>query len=132
VTLGLDTSVVVRLLIGEPAAQAEVARALLDDPGVEATVSDLVVGETYFALRHHYQVPHAQAVAAIRAMLADRRVHATGVAPLVLEDLWLRDQPPGLMDRLIHGDYQADGVSTVTFDRAAARLADARLLRAVQ
>ena len=129
-TFGIDTSVAVRLLIGEPVAQAEAARRLLDThQQVSVTISDLVVGETYFVLRHHYAVPHREAVAALRAFLADRRVHATGAAHAMLLALPDREVAPGFMDRLIHASYARDGSSLVTFDRSAAKLTGARLLR---
>lgn len=124
---GLDTSVVVRLLVGEPAAQAESARRWLDTAGPGA-VSDLVVGEAYFALRHHYRVPHADALRALRALLGDARIETTGVAREVLAAALEADSPPGFMDRLIHGDYRRDGVPVMTFDRAAARLPGATLV----
>ena len=127
-TVGLDTSVVVRLLVGEPAAQADAARRLLATGGPVA-VSDLVVGEAYFALRHHYRVPHGKALGALQGLLGDARVHPTGVARSVLAAMPDAEAAPGLMDRLIHGDYHRDGADLVTFDQHAARLAGARLLR---
>ncbi len=132
-TVGLDTSVAVRLLTGEPAKQAEAARRLLetgraaDDP---AALSDLVVGEVYFALRHHYRVPHALAVTALRALLADPSVRPTGVARAVLDGVSGEDAAPGLMHRLIHADYQDHGAELHTFDRDAAKLAGTRLIQA--
>jgi predicted nucleic acid-binding protein len=129
VTLGLDTSVAVRLLVGEPAKQAENARRVLEEEvSGSVTISDLVVGETYFALRQHYAVPHAKAIAALRALLSDRRIRATGVARHVLDDVPDRDSGAGLMDRLIHADYARDGSVKLTFDKLAARLRSARLL----
>jgi predicted nucleic acid-binding protein len=125
--VGLDTSVVVRLLVGEPAGQAEAAHRLLREGPGPVSVSDLVVGEAYFALRHHYRVPHRKAVAALAALLADAAVHATGGAAAVLA-LAGQAEVPGVMDRLIHADYQRDGVALVTFDREAAKLAGVRLL----
>lgn len=125
-TAALDTSVVVRLLVGQPVGQAVAARKLIE--GGLAAVSDLVVGESYFALRHHYRVPHEHAVAALRALLADPRVTATGVAREVLAAAPERDVPPGLMDRLIHADYRGAGVEFTTFDRDAASLEGGRLL----
>lgn len=133
-TLGLDTSVVVRLLVGEPVRQAEAARRLLDErverrePPV--ALSDLVVGESYFALRHHYEIPHSKAVAALRLLLNDPRIFPTGVARQVLSLASGAIDAPGLMDRLIHGDYQHAGVALLTFDRGASRLPGARLLTA--
>ncbi|MEO7458267.1 MAG: PIN domain-containing protein [Gemmatimonadaceae bacterium] len=126
-TVGLDTSVVVRLLVGAPPEQAEAARRMLDDqPRSSCAVSDIVVGEAYFALRHHYAVPHARAVHALSALLADSRVRTTGVARQVLAQIPDRESGAGLMDRLIHGDYQRDDIDMLTFDRAAARLTGAR------
>ncbi|MEO8336991.1 MAG: PIN domain-containing protein [bacterium] len=128
-TLGLDTSVVVRLLVGEPAEQAEAARRMLDDqPRGSCAISDIVVGEAYFALRHHYVVPHARAVGALSALLSDPRFHATGVAKRVLAQMPEREAGAGLMDRLIHGGYEHDDITMVTFDRAAARLPGAQRL----
>jgi predicted nucleic acid-binding protein len=130
VTVGLDTSVAVRLLVGEPAPQADAARRLIMERGVTdpVAVSDLVVGETYFALRHHYRVPHARVVSAMRGLLADPRIHPLGAAREVLDALPDEDSAPGFMDRLIHGDYRRGGFGLVTFDRDAAGLAGARLV----
>ncbi|MBW3534733.1 MAG: PIN domain-containing protein [Gemmatimonadetes bacterium] len=130
---GLDTSVVLRLLVGEPRDQAEVARRRLADSFASGSpaiaLSNLVVGECYFALRHHYLVPHRRAVSTLRALLDDPRVLPTGAARQVLRELDRRDTSPGLMDRLIHGDYERAGATLLTFDRDAARLHGAELLR---
>ncbi len=102
---------------------------MLDDqPRGSCVISDMVVGEAYFALRHHYVVPHARAVAALSALVADSRIRTTGVAKQVLAHMPDRESGAGLMDRLIHGDYARDNVEMVTFDRAAARLSEARRL----
>lgn len=128
--VGLDTSVVVRLLIGAPADQAESARQALEAQSRgSVVVSDLVVSEVYFALRHHYGVPHARAVAALLALLSDTRVVASGVARSALASMPDRESGAGFMDRLIHASYEADDVTMLTFDRGAARLPGARLIR---
>ena len=62
--IGLDTSVVLRLLIGEPRAQADVARRRIERAlvaGEKVVVTDLVVAEVFHALRHHYDVPQTMA-----------------------------------------------------------------------
>ena len=59
-TAGLDTSVVVRLLVGVPESQALAAKDFLDAcqlAGTRACVSDMVVAEAYHALIYHYEVP---------------------------------------------------------------------------
>lgn len=130
-TIGLDTSVVLRLLTGTPPDQAEVARALVAGQDAPVAVSDLVIGEAYFALRHHYAVPHLTAVRALREFLDDARVTGTGVAESVLREAVARTASradPGLVDRLIHACYARDGFALVTFDRALSRLPGVRLL----
>jgi predicted nucleic-acid-binding protein len=126
---GLDTSVVVRLLTGAPADQADAARRTLEaQPPGSFAVSDLVVGETYFALRHHYSVPHGKAVSALRALLSDPRVMSTGASRSALAHMPDRESGAGFMDRLIHASYEADGATMLTFDRAAARLSGAQVV----
>lgn len=125
-TLGLDTSVVLRLLVGVPAGEAAAARRLVDTATAPLVVSDLVVAESYFALRHHYAVPHRAAIAALGTLLADTRLRASGVARAILAHA--TSEAPGLMDRLIHADYRHEGASLATFDRDAAKLNDAHLV----
>ena len=54
--IGLDTSVVLRLLIGEPRLQMEAARRRIERAliaGEKVLVTDLVIAEAFYALRHH-------------------------------------------------------------------------------
>lgn len=131
-TVGLDTSVVVRLLTGEPSAQAARARAQLETStasgGGPLLVSDMVMGEAYFALLHHYAVPESKVVAALLALLSDPRILTTGVAREALAEVHKGNARPGLMDRLIAGHYAQQGADTLTFDRDASRLPGVRLL----
>jgi hypothetical protein len=60
VRLGLDTSVLVRLLTGLPEEQASVARNAIERAlasGDEVVVADLVLAETCFAQQFHDGVP---------------------------------------------------------------------------
>ncbi len=129
-TIGLDTAVVLRLLVDEPSVQAAAARRLLSDPGGPVAISDLAVAEAYYALRHHYAVPHVQAVRLLRAIVSDPGVRPTGASARVLEHVAGEASGAGLIDRLLHADYADDGLEFVTFDRAASRLPGARLLTA--
>ena len=86
-TVGLDTSLVLRLLLGQPVEQSQRAIAFLEEVarrGDHAVVSDLVVAETYFALQYHYNVPKKEALAALRQMFADGEIESQGVAAEVL------------------------------------------------
>ena len=127
-SLGLDTSVALRLLTGTPAEQAEHARVLVATSPEPVVISDLVVSEVYFALRHHYAVSHRDAVRAMRALLDDARVRSSGVARAVLavDASSPRLLKTGLMDRLILADYYREGAELVTFDQELARLPGAR------
>ncbi len=130
-TTGLDTSVVLRLLTGVPAEQAELARVFVSSQTSPVLVSDLVVGETYFALKHHYGAPHQEAVRSLSALLADARLQGSGVAHAVLAALALRPaakNAPGLLDRLIHADYDRDANTLATFDKDLSRLPNVHLL----
>ena len=56
---GLDTTVILRLIVGEPQAQTELARSRPEDAvtrGESVSVSDLVVEEAYYALQYHYEL----------------------------------------------------------------------------
>ncbi len=125
-TVGLDTSVVLRLLTGAPEAQAIAALEWMRaqrSAGVKSVVSDLVVCETYFALQCHFRVPKAEALEKLAAFLASSDVVATGVAASVLATPGLATAKPGFADRVIHEQYRrAEAHGMVTFERASARL----------
>ena len=127
--VGLDTSVVVRLLIGTPEAQCALAWDLVQtesDAGHPVLVADVVVAEAFFVLLHHYAVPAVTAVDGIKALLLDPRIVGESA-----KGLWtnrnLRSAPLDFVDALIHQHYADARRSFVTFDRKASRLPDARL-----
>jgi predicted nucleic acid-binding protein len=131
VSFGLDTSVVVRLLVGEPEEQAQRAWALLEacaSEGEPAQVSALVVAESFFVLQHHYGVPLAKALQQLASLLGDARVSADATALRVLRTAGLARMKPGFVDRVIHQQYESEGRELATFDKIAARLARSRLL----
>lgn len=128
---GLDTSVVVRLLIGEPAAQAKRAQAFLDElfeAGDKACVSDLVVSEVYFALQYHYDVPKEEALESLRLMFDSQEIIGTGTAPSVLKTENLAKAKPGFVDRLIHEGYRQESQQMATFEKKSKRLDNVRVL----
>ena len=127
---GIDTSVLVRLLVGEPADAFDdcVRRlsALIEDDGAEIFASNQVIGETYVAVQHHYDIDRPDA----RAGLSD--VLSSGlVAPLnghaVFEALEAATGA-GLFDRLIADEYARAGMEVLTLDRRMAALPGARRL----
>ncbi|MGQ0614123.1 MAG: hypothetical protein ACT4PV_10340 [Planctomycetaceae bacterium] len=91
-------------------------------------MSDLVLGEAYSALLHHDKAPAPAALAALKALLEERRIEASPAASRAFAVSGLASAQPGLFDRLVHEGYLEAGASLVTFDKAAAKLAGARLL----
>ena len=55
--IGLDTSVIVRYLVGTPPAQGRRAARLIDDDATECGVSIVALAECAHMLRTQYEVP---------------------------------------------------------------------------
>ena len=131
--VGLDTSVVLRLLTGEPELQARRALAELEalaHGGATPLVSDLVVSEVYFALQYHYGVPKAEALALLARFLEESGVEPMGASSAVLAIPNLATANPGFVDRLIHAEYTNSAGEVLTFEKAAGRLPGVRVLTA--
>jgi predicted nucleic acid-binding protein len=131
--IGLDTSVVLRLLTGEPEALARLALAEMREihrQGAVLLVSDLVVSEVYFALQHHYGVPKSEALSLLARFLGESGVQSLGAASTVLSHPHLATANPGIVDRLIHAGYAQATEQMLTFERSAARLPRVRVLTA--
>lgn len=125
--IGLDTSVMVRLLSGDPRELAvEALRFLVEhrEAGDRLTVSDLVLAETYYALQHHYGATKQNALAALREFLATSGIEGDGRdVTEVLATPRLAAAKPGFIDRLIHAGYLRSGADRLaTFERATAKL----------
>ena len=128
---GLDTSVLMRLLTGQPAPLAEVAREYLagvEESGTAVFISNLVVSEAYFACQHHYQMPKADVLAGLLTLLSKPTfvVQPTLLNLLAIDGL--SSAKPGFLDRLIHAEHAASGLKLVTFEKAATRLSDVIVL----
>lgn len=121
----LDTSAVLRLLIGQPADQYERAAQFLAERLAAADpvhVSDLVLAEAYFALQHYYSMPKAEALTALALFAQHSGVSLAPTTLAVLELPQLANAKPGFVDRLIHGASQSAGHTLVTFEKAAKKL----------
>ena len=127
--IGLDTSVVVRLLVGLPEPQARAARRRLAravETGEPVVVSDLVIAETYYALQHHYAVPKAEAQTILRRFVGSGIVRLEPPTSSRALDM---AGGAGLVDRLIHLRYRDLGAITLTFERRQGGLEGAVRLR---
>ena len=130
--VGLDTSVLLRLMVGQPEEQTAAALAFLDDvrrSGHQAVADDLVVAEAYFTAQHHYGVSKASALSVLRRMFEAGEIVATGAAAKVLAVPGLATTKPGFVDRLIHASYASGGAVMATFEKSAAKLEQVRLIR---
>jgi predicted nucleic acid-binding protein len=128
VSIGIDTSIVIRLLVGEPIAQARIARARLERALEEretVLVCDLVIGEAYFALHHHYGVPKEEARQLLLEFVTSGVVEAD--PPEAVHAL-AKSRGAGLVDRLVHARHRSRGAITLTFERKQAALEGAERL----
>ena len=121
----LDTSLVLRLLIGEPVAQFRRAFEFLTqqtEAKSEVFVSNQVLSEAYFALQSFYKIPKSEALEMLSNFVQHQGVRASSVAEVVLRLPGLASSKPGFVDRLIHGECQEAGHTLITFEKAARKL----------
>ena len=124
-TFGLDTSVVLRLLTGEPHGLAlRVVRRVMavTHSGGLCTISDLVATESYYALQYHYKMPKAEALAALASLGEGEGIRFSEAAGKVLKPKGFAHANPDFADRLIHAGYRQSGYGMLTCERAAASL----------
>ena len=126
----IDTSVLVRLLTGRPEDTYEACRnslkVLIEDRGTRILASNMVIGEAYIAVQHHYDVSKEDARDGLLKVLQSGMV-----SPLhgrsVLSAISIRSGA-GLLDRLIADDYRRAELVTLTLDRKMAALPAAESL----
>ena len=127
--VGLDTSVVLRLLVGEPEKQAHTAQAYLNNcslDGIQVFISDIVVGETYHALLYHYETTKREAVDALLKLLTSPMISTTGHAVSILSEY--QGTGAGLMDRLIRMNFLEQAHEVITFDKDFSKLPNVKRL----
>ena len=127
---GTDTSVLVRLVTGQPIEIYErCARelaALVEKQNAEVLASNQVIGEAYIALQHHYGISKTDARQALGQVLTSGLIGPlNGQAPLLALS---ESGGAGLLDRLIADDYSRSVSATLTLDRRMARLPGVRQL----
>jgi len=129
----MDTSVVLRLLVGVPADQAKVAQDFVRKRLAEnhsLNISDLVLSEAYFALQAFYKIPKVDALEMISLLSARSGFNISQNAADVLALPNLSSAKPGFVDRLIHGASHGQGHILVTFEKAARKLPATHVLQA--
>ena len=125
---GIDASILVRLVTGEPVQDYDVAARqltrMVENEGAQLFASNMVIGEAYIALQHHYAVTKA----ALRSVLTSGLVQPLhGQAVL---DALAATKGCSLLDRLIAGGYSAAELETLTLNRKMPALPRAKRLKA--
>ena len=128
---GIDTSVFVRLLTGDPDSDYKKTlrafeKRLEAEPQAEFFVSNQVIGEAYIALQHHYAVPKDDAKSALYDVLTSGLCAPLNGAAVLTA---LKTETGcGLLDRLIADDYATRGMKALTNGRKMASLPGAEKL----
>lgn len=123
--IALDTSVLVRYLVGAPVAQARRAAALVDDVDQALGVSVVALAECAHVLRSQYGVDQRDIIDALIGLVQRENVHVLGVRTDVLVEMLVRARGmPGrpIPDAMIvAAAVAAPALPLATFDRGQAR-----------
>lgn len=118
--IGVDTSVLVRYLVGTPAAQARRAAALMDGEE-EIGVAPVALAECAHVLRTQYAVGREAILESLIALVQRENVRVLGLRTDVLLSILVRARSlPGrpIPDALIvAASLASDALPLVTFDR---------------
>ena len=130
---GADTSIILRVLTGQPTSLAAVVRTRLESlwlSGAILDVCDLVVSETYFALQHSYGLTKESALNALLKLSAHPGFRLSNQVVAALRTENLARAKPGFLDRVIHGTYVAGGDSVMlTCEKGSKKLANVEVIK---
>ena len=123
--IALDTSILVRYLVGSPEAQARAAAALVDDGDQDLGVSPVALMECAHVLRTRYEVPERDIIDALVAFVQRENVRVLGIRTDIVVTMLVRARSlPGrpIPDAFIVAAAAAsDAGALATFDRGQAR-----------
>jgi predicted nucleic acid-binding protein len=119
--IGLDTSVIVRYLVGTPAGQAERAARLIDDGDRECGVSPVALAESAHVLRTQYEIEQTDIIDGLISFIQRENVRVLGLRTDVLVGTLVRARNlPGrpIPDAMIvAASLAGDALPLATFDR---------------
>ncbi|MDF1490027.1 PIN domain-containing protein [Tessaracoccus caeni] len=121
--IGLDTNVILRVMLDDDAEQAEIARRVFRDlsPQRLGFITSVTLAEVYWTLSRGKGLPKAACLAAIR-LLVEIEVLEFDDGEGAVRALELAEAGADFADALIHGTYEQFSIDeVVTFDRKAAR-----------
>ena len=123
--IGVDTSVVVRYLVGTPESQARRAAVLIDDVETEIGISVVVLAETAHVLRTQYEVEQRAIIDTLIDLIQRENVRLLGGRADLVVELLVRAR--GLSGRpipdalVVAAALEADALPLATFDREQRR-----------
>ena len=130
--IGIDTNVLVRVIVADDPKQAAVARDFVrdrctpDDPGF---VSNIVLAELAWILAQSYGYSRIEIADTIERIMETTQLQVESPADAASALADYRAGPAGFSDCLIgHINHTAECSHTVTFDRKAAKLPGFKLL----
>ena len=130
---GADTSIILRVLTGQPSSLAAIVRTRLESlwlSGAILDVCDLVVSETYFALQHSYGLTKESSLNALLKLSAHPGFRLSNQVVAALRTENLARAKPGFLDRVIHGTYVAGGDSIMlTCEKDSRKLANVEVIK---
>lgn len=119
--IGLDTSVLVRYLVGTPEAQARRAAALIDDLETQFGVSLVALAECAHVLRSQYSIEQREIIDALIGFIQRENIHVLGLRSDVLVEYLVRARSlPGrpVPDAMIvAASVAAPALPLASFDR---------------
>ena len=126
---GIDTSILVRLLSGDPPAGHDYcveALAEIVNQGGEVYASNQVIGEAYIVMQRSYGASKSEAREGLVTVLRSGYVRPLNGQRVITEIQ--TGGGAGVVDRLITDGYSKVGCETLTLDRKMANLPDTRIL----
>ena len=129
---GLDTSVLVRIIKAEPPdlarrVAARVAQLIAD--GNTCLVSDVAVAETYYALQYHYGFTKEEAISDLRRIAESVGFEFSPSARSTLSIPHADKASPGMVDRILAGEYLARNATTLSCERDFDKLQRTEVIR---
>ena len=130
-TFGLDTSVVLRLLTGQPQELAAHALVRYQEGianGDSFYVSDVVASETYYAIQHHYGKTKEEALAALKDFSSGEGISFSQNFAASINTPNIHKANPGFVDRMLASGYREQGQITLSCEKSFRRLANTEVI----
>lgn len=128
---GLDTSALLRIATQQPPELAATVTARVQsilESGATVFISDLVVFEAYYALQHSYHATKFEAISDLLAIAVQPGFQFSETAVAALSEPDAATMSPGMVDRMIAGEYRSRGLRVLACEKDFRRLPDAEVV----